>query len=380
MLGHMSGDVAAVGEEDINDEAAVHDAAEDDGRKRQYPCHQCGANLQWKPGVQALNCPYCGHSEELPQDEKSISEYAFNDYIVTRDKSAGLGLEARSLHCAACGAAVDLAEDEAATQCPFCGSSAIDEQAHEERIQPEAIIPFAVERDEARRAFRQWLSTLWFAPSELKNVVHADNFQGVYRCWWTFDSHTMSHWSGQAGYYYYVTKTRTVNGKTETYRERKTRWKRRSGTCESFFDDELTPGFRDGLNAEQYRLHSLKPYDPAMLAGYLCERYVIDPKDAWPQAREAMEKEIYQTCKRRLGGDTQRFLRVSTAHRGITFKSVLLPAWHSAYVYKGRIYQLVVNGQNGHVTAERPYSWVKITFAALAAVGIILALYFIFTR
>ena len=366
--------------DELKEEAPVHEAAQDDGKERQYPCHQCGANLHWTPGAQALTCTYCGHVEEMPQDEASISEYAFNDYIVQKGKQEGLGLESRTLKCQACGAEVDLKADEAASVCPFCGSNAIDEKAHEERILPEGIIPFAIEREKARTAFRKWLSKLWFAPNDLKRVVYADTFQGIYRPWWTFDSNTMSHWSGQAGYYYYVTKTRTVNGKTQTYRQRKTRWVSRSGTHEAFFDDELTPGFRDDINAEQYRLHALKPYDPHMIAGYLCERYVLDPQAAWPQARSQIESEIASACKRRLGGDTQRFFRVSTAHRGITFKSVLLPAWHSAYRYKGKVYQIAVNGQNGHVTAERPYSWIKITFAVLGVLALVALLFVLFNQ
>ena len=318
-----------------------------------------------------MACPYCGHKEELPQDEKSITEYAFNDYIVTTGKESGLGLDSRTLKCNTCGAEVELAADEAAHVCAFCGSNAIDETAHVDRIQPEAIIPFAKDADQARAAFRGWLKKLWFAPNDLARIVRADSFQGIYRPWWTFDSHTMSHWSGYAGYYYYVTRTRTRNGKTETYRERKTRWHYRSGSYESFFDDELTAGFRDALNAEGYQLKSLRPYDPSMIAGYLCERYVLDPKAAWPHARESMENVLYDRCKSRLGGDTQRGLSVKTAHSGITFKSLLLPAWHSAYHYKGKLFKVVVNGQNGTVTAQRPYSWIKITLLSLLIIAII---------
>ncbi len=367
-------------EEEVSHEEPVEDLAEDDGKDRQFPCHQCGAFLQWKPGAKALSCQYCGHTEELPQDERSIQEFAFNDYIVSKGKASGLGTESRTLQCQSCAAQVELAADEAAHVCPFCGSNAIDEAAHEERIAPEGIIPFAVEREAARTAFRNWLKKLWFAPNDLKKTAYADTFQGLYRPWWTFDSHTYSHWSGQAGYYYYVTKTRVVNGKTQTYRVRKTRWKYRSGTYEAFFDDTLTQGFHDDINAEEYGLHAVVPHDSKMIAGYLCERYTIDPQGAWPHARSDMESEIRTVCKGKLGGDTQRGLTVSTAHSGITFKSILLPAWHSAYRYKGKVFQIAVNGQNAKVTAQRPYSWIKITLAVLCVLLLVAGLVIMFNR
>ncbi|NRA38553.1 MAG: hypothetical protein HRU15_10460 [Planctomycetes bacterium] len=371
-------DNQVLSEEELNDatrEDPVDTPAEDDGKERNYPCHQCGAHLKWTPGVQALACPYCGHQEEQPQDEVSIREYAFNDYLSQEDKQSGLGVESRTLKCGSCAAEVELAAHESASVCPFCGSSAIDAAAHEDRILPEGIIPFAKNSDQARDAFRAWLKKLWFAPNDIKKVVRADSFQGVYRPFWTFDSHTRSHYQGYRGDYYYVTRTRTRDGKTETYQERRTRWSFRSGTYQEFIDDHLTVGFRASkIEADEYRLHALQSYDSSMIAGFLCERYTIDPKGAWPVARKEIESSLYNTCSNLIGGDTQRSVVVNTAHTGITFKSVLLPAWHSAYKYKQKIFQIVVNGQNGRVTAQRPYSILKITLFTLMIIAIIIAI------
>jgi hypothetical protein len=63
----------------------------------------------------------------------------------------------------------------------------------------------------------------------------------------------------------------------------------------------------------------------------------------------------------------------------VTFKHVLLPVWLAAYKYRGKTYRFVVNGRNGKVQGERPYSAIKIAIAVVfglivaAAVGYVVA-------
>jgi hypothetical protein len=47
----------------------------------------------------------------------------------------------------------------------------------------------------------------------------------------------------------------------------------------------------------------------------------------------------------------------------VTFKHVLLPVWVAAYQYRGNTYQFVVNGHNGRVQGQRPWSVWKLAFA-----------------
>ncbi len=54
-----------------------------------------------------------------------------------------------------------------------------------------------------------------------------------------------------------------------------------------------------------------------------------------------------------------------------TFKHILLPIWLSAYKYKEKVYRFMINARTGEVQGERPWSWIKITLAVLAAAAII---------
>ena len=46
-------------------------------------------------------------------------------------------------------------------------------------------------------------------------------------------------------------------------------------------------------------------------------------------------------------------------HLTNTFKHVLLPVWVAAYIFRGKTWRFLVNGQTGEVQGEAPLSWVK---------------------
>ena len=75
-----------------------------------------------------------------------------------------------------------------------------------------------------------------------------------------------------------------------------------------------------------------------------------------------------------IGGDEQRIHSKTTYYQNITFKYILLPVWISAYRFKERTFQFLVNARTGEVQGERPWSWIKITLLVifiLALIGVI---------
>lgn len=117
---------------------------------------------------------------------------------------------------------------------------------------------------------------------------------------------------------------------------------------------------------EPFPTQALVPYDPGYLAGWLVERYQIDLVAAAQQSRQRMDAKLRAMCSAAVPGDTQRNLEVRARYSGLTFKQILAPLWLVAYTYKGRAYQVVVNGVTGKVSGRRPWSWLKITLAVLA--------------
>ena len=88
-----------------------------------------------------------------------------------------------------------------------------------------------------------------------------------------------------------------------------------------------------------------------------------------------MASQIHTDVRHDIGGDTQSIDHVQIQHHDITFKHILLPLWLSAYRYKNKQYQVMVNAQTGEVSGERPYSNTKIAIAFVLGMTIVVAFY-----
>lgn len=356
---------------------------------RKFPCKQCGARLDFDPGQRALACPYCGHVEKIDPANIRVEE---RDYMTALGKlncPEGV-IEGRSseVRCPGCGAMVLLEDNVATDKCPFCAThlASAPAQRSQTQIIPEYVLPFAVSQRNAVAEFNDWIRSRWFAPNDLKRLANLGQLSGVYLPFWTYDSMTYTHYTGMRGDDYYVTESYTTveNGRTvrRTRQVRKTRWTYVSGEVDHFFDDVLICASRslprnyvDAL--EPWDLHKLTGFQPHYLAGFKTERYVIGLPEGFGLATQVMDGHIRTLCKRDIGGDHQRLHSVNTQHVGVTYKHLLLPLWLAVYRYKDQTHRILVNARTGEVQGTRPWSWIKITLAVLAAlivIGIIVAI------
>ena len=159
---------------------------------------------------------------------------------------------------------------------------------------------------------------------------------------------------------------------------RHTRWVPAAGELAHFFDDELVPGTA-GAHPELLckiepfpTLTDLKPYTPEFVRGWTVERYQVDLRKASELNLQSMETQVRSLCSSQVPGDTQRNLQVDSTYRGRTFKHVLVPVWLVSYTYGSRSFQVLANGYTGALAGERPYSWIKIAAAVLAALLVVL--------
>ncbi|NRQ40189.1 hypothetical protein HII36_51465 [Nonomuraea sp. NN258] len=227
------------------------------------------------------------------------------------------------------------------------------------------------------------MKTRWFAPNRLKKVTEAETMKSTYLPHWTFDAGTVSDYTGRRGEHYWATETYTENGETKTRQVRKTRWYPASGTVARDFDDVLVhatahvPGERLAA-LEPWPLARAVPYEPSYLAGHHSLRYDAGPEEGLESAKVKMAAVIEDDCRADIGGDVQQVHSVSTNYADVTFKLMLLPVWVGCYAFGGKTYQVLINGVNGEVQGDRPYSPAKIAAAVLAVLAVIAAVVWLY--
>jgi DNA-directed RNA polymerase subunit RPC12/RpoP len=350
---------------------------------RKFPCPKCGAKLDFDPSAHALACPYCGYKEAIERGNHDLKEHDLDAYLRDRDSAKGaLPDHSSQVTCTGCGAVVLLEDKVATDKCPYCGTHLENKpQAAEAMIQPEGVLPFKVDQRAAVVAFARWITGLWFAPSALRKMSDLGQLTGVYVPFWTFDSMTYTHYTGERGDDYWETETYTEtdaqgNTVTKTRQVLRTRWTPVAGQVRHFFDDVLVcaskglpPEYRTMVTPRE--LKGLEEFRAEFLSGFKTERYQVGPRDGFRQAQQIMDEYIRRLCCQDIGGNHQRLHSVQTRHVGVTFKHLLLPVWLAAYRYQDRSYNVIVNGRTGEIMGHRPYSWVKITLLVL---GILLAI------
>src|SRR5947207_2969541 len=135
--------------------------------QRQFPCKQCGANLQFAPGTESLKCPYCGALNEIAQTGERVAEQDFETAFADCCREEDLH-EQITVKCTTCGAETTLAPNVTAGRCPFCGGGIVAEGSSKKVIRPKSLLPFHITHEQAAESFRGWIASRWFAPSELQ--------------------------------------------------------------------------------------------------------------------------------------------------------------------------------------------------------------------
>lgn len=352
---------------------------------RKHPCPECGGDAEWNPTRKALACPYCGTVLPWSEGEAalggSILEHNLEEALSSvGSQDRGLLAEKKSVKCESCQAISIFDPDRAAQRCDFCGSpSIVPVDSMKDVITPESLLPVVIPATQVRDQLRNWYRSRWWAPNKLKSAALTDTLHGIYLPYWTFDAHVNAEWTAESGYHYYVTETyRDSDGKTQTRQVQRTRWEDSAGSLSHFFDDDAVPGtvgIHTGLlrKVEPFPTTSdLKPYEPAFVRGWTVERYQVDLRQASQISKDQMDATIHQLCSHDVPGDTQRNLQVMSDYQGRTFKHILVPVWLATYTYGSKSFQVVVNGYTGKMAGEHPLSWVKIAFAILGVLLIIL--------
>ncbi|AFM04820.1 hypothetical protein Fleli_2454 [Bernardetia litoralis DSM 6794] len=351
---------------------------------RNLSCKDCGANLTYAPGTTFLKCQYCGAENEIvAEEEVAIEEYDFHQALEhTAEKTDMQTLQ--TVQCGGCGARTTLKPNIVSDECAFCGTPLVTSSPETvEVFQPKSLLPFHIDQKEAGKLFKDWVSSLWFAPNDLKKRAElTEKLKGMYIPYWTFDSETDSRYRGMRGDYYYTTESYTdSDGNHQTRQVRHTRWTNVSGHIDHFFDDTLVlashslpQNYVDKL--EPWDLEKLAGYDERYLSGFQTETYQVDLKSGFEIAKDKIETQIRTMVSNDIGGDEQRIESLQTNHNDITFKHILLPLWISAYRYQDKVYRFMINARTGEVQGERPYSVIKIALAVIAVLAIIGLLFF----
>jgi DNA-directed RNA polymerase subunit RPC12/RpoP len=319
-----------------------------------FQCPRCAARMNYTPDGTALVCEYCSFRQELTAEENQVApEYGIGgieqDFIAALATARGhlQPVAMRALSCQSCGIELLLPPEAISATCPYCDSVYVAEAAEtREILPPQALIPFTVNQDAARKALVGWFKKHKIERPRITPIV------GIYLPVWTFDIGGEIRWKGKV--------------------RRGDDWVPVSGSKQLFYDDVLVQAvdkIRPSLAKELYAydMTGMVAYDPRYLADWPAERYQLALADASLQARKQLIKDVKKHQGKLSPGQYVHDLIVNSSGLLVeSYKLILLPLWMVHYKVEEAVYDVVINGQTGAVRGDRPqnvvgklFSWLK---------------------
>jgi DNA-directed RNA polymerase subunit RPC12/RpoP len=350
--------------EDIADadkqlQPVIPDAEPPPSGARRFVCPNCAARMLVKAEEQAPACAYCGTRLEDNHRAHNPDQVKDRDFFAALPTAKAHRWEyptERTLKCEGCGATFVLPPLQMSGACPFCESAHVINGSAEELIQPDAVLPFQLDRAEASRRIRSWLDGQRFCPANLGSCARMIEPHSAFLPFWTFDLGGAMDWRALVA----------------ERRWERTEWAAQTGVHLVYCDDLLVPAGRSiaeelsGAYAD-FDTNALVPYSAELLAGYATEVYQVPLAEASVAARQrALQAAKTYEQKISLAGKKYRNFIMNSAGMVVdSYKLVLLPLWLASYRHREMTFPVAVNGQTGTVAGRIPRNLLQRALAAL---------------
>lgn len=305
-------------------------------------CPSCAGALRFDIPTQLMACDYCGNTYK-PFDFDGQSRNA-------EEKSL---FETTVFTCPQCGGEIYSTDEQAAGFCSFCGTPTVLESRLKQMKCPDYLIPFQITKDQCKKSYIDAVKKAIFAPKELCDPAHVEEFRGIYMPYWT----------------YYVTQKGPIgfNGQRE-HREGNyiiTDHYRITGDIDAYYKGisyDASSSFEDSISdvLAPYDVKGMKGFSPAYLSGFYAD--TADVKSSVYE-QEALQMSFEESAAK-LQKD-QMFTRYDVELTGTQTPASLntkvketnyslFPVWFLAYRNKDRVAYATINGQTGKVVADVP--------------------------
>jgi hypothetical protein len=257
------------------------------------------------------------------------------------------------VRCEACGGAVAYDPRHEHARCLFCAAVALQPELVDAPPEPpRALLPFAIDERHAHAAFRGWARGSWWRPKQLHEA--AATMSAVWIPAWRVRAEIELHWAG-------LERAPTRSGK-------RPRFGIDNGTAEV-----MVPA---SLGLSQAELAALRPFDGELRDGYEADAAIprelpnVTAKGARARALELLthDRLAHVAARERIsdaGG--------TAALHEVQIELQALPIWIGSFRYRERPWRFVVNGATGRVVGRAPLDRVKLAFAVLLALAVLLA-------
>ena len=326
------------------------------GNIQDYKCPNCSGPLIFSAATQQLKCEYCDSEMALKEFEELdaiLHEVPVEtDYGAYEGEHISDGLQAQ--HCDSCGGELITDGTTVATECPYCGNTAIVTKQVTDVLKPDYVIPFKIQKEQAKDILKSFYKKKPLLPKYFADHNRIDKLTGAYVPFWLYDCETDSN------AVYDATRVKTwVSGN-----KRYTRTDYYTVTREGNLDFEKIPV--DGSakmdntvmeSIEPYNYGDLAPFSMAYLSGFLADKHDVEFKELQPRIDQRVRKSVDKNLRATVKGYssvTPKSLNVRVKKHHISY--AMFPVWMLNTKWGDKNYNFTMNGQTGNLVGDLPVS------------------------
>jgi|GEM_PF-1514030 len=323
---------------------------------KSYKCPSCGSYLLFRKG--RLVCDYCNYQTPLHYHPHPVEYTPFVHYPVAEEKV--------NVKCPSCGATSPLPERGIAMRCPYCKAPLLGEFFNP--LKPPVMVPFSLSPQEAYQKGVEFLKSGFFVYGSFKKELQKyKEVTSYYYPMWLFNLNCYVQYRGERGEveYEYIERS----GKMERYE--KVKWYPVEGALDLKFRNIGYIGYFNRrsdqiyLSRMQWNLAKSVQFQWEPLAGSEGYEYKIDNSTALKIVQGSLEGRIRNAIRRDIGGDRQRIWEYTKEWFDIQNGYLLVPVFHFSVKWRGKEYNVYINGDTGEVTGQKPINKVLVFFVVL---------------
>ncbi|MBE6687836.1 MAG: hypothetical protein E7588_01005 [Ruminococcaceae bacterium] len=322
-----------------------------------YKCPCCSHPLKFDSEKQTLSCEACDNSytAEQMQDYEDFEKISDANEFRWEDKSEHDTVDTENMcvySCPSCGAEIIGNEGMAASECAYCSNPVIVESKLSGMLKPDLIIPFSISKDEAKSAYKNYISKLKLLPDLFFEQNRIEKMTGIYVPFWLFDC------TANGKFTYNATNTHIWSDSKYRYTKTDHFSIIREGTLK--FDKvpvdasaKMADEYMDAL--EPYNYDELKEFDLSYITGFYADRYDVAASKSRERASTRIADTTSSTFRSTVNGYSSVVQKSGNIHTDVNAtKYALLPVWILNTKYNGKNYLFAVNGQTGKFIGEFP--------------------------
>ncbi len=331
-----------------------------------YVCPKCDGPVYFNSAKQKLVCEYCDSEFEKDifssnKDEDESLNESINEPVDWKEagkiKEHEMMEDLPGYSCSSCGAQIISDGNTIATECMYCTNATIIETNIDGMLKPDYIIPFKVQKEEAKKILTDFYSKQKLIPNAFVENNRIEKVAGMYVPYWLFSCKG----DGEAVYDGSIT-TSVTRGKYKTittkYYELERAGHADFKSVPVDASKKLDDAYMDGL--EPYNFEEFKEFNPMYMAGYFADKFDLDVEDGIKKAESRVINSMHSLFRTTLSGYSKiscKKAKIETKDDDVRY--ALLPIWMFHLSYNDTIFPFAINGQTGKISGKLPVDKTK---------------------